>query len=440
MQVSLETLTGLERKLTISIPAKSVEEEVGQRLARLSKNVRIDGFRPGKAPQKVIQQRYGADVRNEVIGDQMRKGFVEAVTQEKLNPAGNPKFELVDNELGKDLSFVATFEVYPEVKLANMSDVEVEQPAATVEDDDVENMLSVLRKQQVEWETKAEDAASEDGDKVVIDFEGFLEGEAFEGGKAEKHELVLGSNSMIPGFEEQIQGMKTGEERRITVTFPEDYQAENLKGKTTEFDIKVHEVKAPVEPEMNAEFFAKYGVESNDLDSFKVEVRKNMDRELRQAVKTLVKNNALDALLSANEALDVPSALVDQEIHELQHQFANQYGSGSKIDPHQLPKELFKDRAERRVKLGLLINSLVEEHSIKVESARVEAIIQDIASTYQDPEQVVEFYKNNKEQKAKLDALAIEEQAVDKILELSKVAEKVTTYEEVVRQAHQNRG
>ncbi len=440
MQVSLETLTGLERKLTISIPAKSVEEEVGQRLARLSKNVRIDGFRPGKAPQKVIQQRYGADVRNEVIGDQMRKGFVEAVTQEKLNPAGNPKFELVDNELGKDLSFVATFEVYPEVKLANMSDVEVEQPAATVEDDDVENMLSVLRKQQVEWETKAEDAASEDGDKVVIDFEGFLEGEAFEGGKAEKHELVLGSNSMIPGFEEQIQGMKSGEERRITVTFPEDYQAENLKGKTTEFDIKVHEVKAPVEPEMNAEFFAKYGVESNDLDSFKVEVRKNMDRELRQAVKTLVKNNALDALLSANEALDVPSALVDQEIHELQHQFANQYGSGSKIDPHQLPKELFKDRAERRVKLGLLINSLVEEHSIKVESARVEAIIQDIASTYQDPEQVVEFYKNNKEQKAKLDALAIEEQAVDKILELSKVAEKVTTYEEVVRQAHQNRG
>lgn len=440
MQVSLETLTGLERKLTISIPAKSVEEEVGQRLARLSKNVRIDGFRPGKAPQKVIQQRYGADVRNEVIGDQMRKGFVEAVTQEKLNPAGNPKFELVDNELGKDLSFVATFEVYPEVKLANMSDVEVEQPAATVEDDDVENMLSVLRKQQVEWEAKAEDAASEDGDKVVIDFEGFLEGEAFEGGKAEKHELVLGSNSMIPGFEEQIQGMKSGEERRITVTFPEDYQAENLKGKTTEFDIKVHEVKAPVEPEMNAEFFAKYGVESNDLDSFKVEVRKNMDRELRQAVKTLVKNNALDALLSANEALDVPSALVDQEIHELQHQFANQYGSGSKIDPHQLPKELFKDRAERRVKLGLLINSLVEEHSIKVESARVEAIIQDIASTYQDPEQVVEFYKNNKEQKAKLDALAIEEQAVDKILELSKVAEKVTTYEEVVRQAHQNRG
>lgn len=440
MQVSLETLTGLERKLTISIPAKSVEEEIGQRLARLSKNVRIDGFRPGKAPQKVIQQRYGADVRNEVIGDQMRKGFVEAVTQEKLNPAGNPKFELVDNELGKDLSFVATFEVYPEVKLANMSDVEVEQPAASVEDDDVENMLSVLRKQQVEWETKAEDAASEDGDKVVIDFEGFLEGEAFEGGKAEKHELVLGSNSMIPGFEEQIQGMKTGEERRITVTFPEDYQAENLKGKTTKFDIKVHEVKAPVEPEMNAEFFAKYGVESNDLDSFKVEVRKNMDRELRQAVKTLVKNNALDALLSANEALDVPSALVDQEIHELQHQFANQYGSGSKIDPHQLPKELFKDRAERRVKLGLLINSLVEEHSIKVESARVEAIIQDIASTYQDPEQVVEFYKNNKEQKAKLDALAIEEQAVDKILELSKVAEKVTTYEEVVRQAHQNRG
>lgn len=439
MHVSLETMTGLERKLTISIPAGSIDEEVSQRLSRLSKNVRIDGFRPGKAPRKVIRQRYGMDVRNEVVGDLMRKGFVQAVTEEKLNPAGNPKFELLANKQGEDLSFAAIFEVYPEVQLANLAEKTIGKPVAEVTDKDVDNMLDVLRKQQLEWIPRAQEDACQNGDKVQIDFEGFLEGEAFEGGKAEGHELVLGENTMIPGFEEQIQGMKASEDRRIQVTFPEDYSAENLKGKLVEFEITVKGISYPVEPELDQAFFSKYGVDAENLDAFKVEVRKNMERELRQALKTLTKNRALDALLEANDALEVPNALIDQEIHELQHQFANQYGSNSKIDPHQLPKALFKDRAEKRVKLGLLINTLIEEYSLQVDSDKLDALVKDIASTYQDPNEVIEYYKHNKEQKAKLDALILEEQAVEKVLELSKVTSQDSCYDDVVKEVHQNR-
>lgn len=439
MHVALETMTGLERKLTISIPAGSIDGEVSQRLSRLSKDVRIDGFRPGKAPSKVIRQRYGNDVRNEVVGDLMRKGFVQAVTEEKLNPAGNPKFELLANKPGEDLSFAATFEVYPEVKLADLAEKNIDKPVAEVTDKDVDNMLDVLRKQQLEWIPREEEGACQGGDKVRIDFEGFLEGEAFEGGKAEGHELVLGENTMIPGFEEQIQGMKTSESRRIQVTFPEDYSAENLKGKLVEFDITVKSISYPVEPELDQAFFGKYGVDAADLDTFKVEVRKNMERELRQALKTLTKNRALDALLEANDRLEVPNALIDQEIHELQHQFASQYGSNSKVDPHQLPKALFKDRAEKRVKLGLLINTLIEEYSLQVDSDKFDALVKDIASTYQDPDEVVEYYKQNKEQKTKLDALILEEQAVEKVLELSKVTSQDACYDDVVKEVHQNR-
>ncbi|EAT10784.1 trigger factor, partial [Bermanella marisrubri] len=348
MQVSVETLSGLERKLVIDIPADTVEQEIAKRLQQVSKTARIDGFRQGKIPMRVIRQRYGKGVRQEVLGEQMQQGFIQAVQQEKLNPAGMPSVEPVVDEEGKDFQFSATFEIYPEVEIKDVEKIEVEKLAAEVKDEDLENMIDILRKQQADF--KEVDAASKDGDRVKIDFEGFVDGEAFEGGSAEGHALVLGSNSMIPGFEDQIVGMKAGDEKTIKVTFPEDYNAENLKGKDAEFKIKVHTVEESELPELNEEFFKAFGVEASDEAEFRSEVRKNMERELKQAVQRNTKNQVLDGLIQTNE-VDVPAALIDQEIGRLQQQAVQQFGGGQQISPDMLPKELFKDQADRRVKL-----------------------------------------------------------------------------------------
>ncbi len=433
MQVSLETLAGLERKLVIDIPASDVEQEIAKRLGQVSRTARIDGFRKGKIPMRVIKQRYGQGVRQEVLGEQMQQGFIKAVTQEKLNPAGMPAVEPLVDEEGKDFQFSATFEIYPEVKVSGLENISVEKFATEVTDADLENMIDILRKQQAKFEVS--ESAAKDGDKVKIDFDGYVDGEAFEGGKAEGYDLTLGSKSMIPGFEDQIVGMKAGDEGTIKVTFPADYQSEALAGKDAEFKINVIQVEASELPELNQEFFKMFGVESEDLESFKKDVRGNMERELKQAIQRNTKNQALEGLLEQN-SIDVPAALIDQEIQRLQEQAFQQFGGGQQFDPNMLPKELFQPQAERRVKLGLLINAAIEQLEIKADEAKVEALIEDMASTYQDPEQVKEFYKSNKEQRSQLEALALEEQVVETILEKATVTEKDSSYEEVIKAAN----
>ncbi|OUR62884.1 trigger factor, partial [Bermanella sp. 47_1433_sub80_T6] len=433
MQVSVETLAGLERKLVIDIPASDVEQEIAKRLQDVSRTARIDGFRKGKIPMRVIKQRYGKGVRQEVLGEQMQQGFVKAVTQEKLNPAGMPNVVPVVDEAGKDFQFSATFEIYPEVKIEGLDAIEVEQLKAEVSDADMDTMVDVLRKQQATF-TETTDAAK-DGDRVKLDFDGYVDGEAFDGGKAEDHSLTLGSKAMIPGFEDQIVGMKAGDESTIKVTFPADYQSEELKGKDAEFKIKVGSVEVSELPELNEEFFKKFGVEADSEDTFRSEVRKNMERELKQAIQRQNKNQVLDGLVKTNE-IDVPTALVDQEIQRLQEQAFQQFGGGQEFKPGMLPRELFLEQAERRVKLGLLINASIEQFEIKADDAKVETLIEEMASTYQDPEQVKEFYKGNKEQRAQLEALALEEQVVDLILDKAKVNEKESSYEEVIKTAN----
>jgi len=433
MQVSVETLAGLERKLVIDIPASDVEQEIAKRLQDVSRTARIDGFRKGKIPMRVIKQRYGKGVRQEVLGEQMQQGFVKAVTQEKLNPAGMPNVVPVVDEAGKDFQFSATFEIYPEVKIEGLDAIEVEQLKAEVSDADMDTMVDVLRKQQATF-TETTDAAK-DGDRVKLDFDGYVDGEAFDGGKAEDHSLTLGSKAMIPGFEDQIVGMKAGDESTIKVTFPADYQSEELKGKDAEFKIKVGTVEVSELPELNEEFFKKFGVEADSEDTFRSEVRKNMERELKQAIQRQNKNQVLDGLVKTNE-IDVPTTLVDQEIQRLQEQAFQQFGGGQEFKPGMLPRELFLEQAERRVKLGLLINASIEQFEIKADDAKVETLIEEMASTYQDPEQVKEFYKGNKEQRAQLEALALEEQVVDLILDKAKVNEKESSYEEVIKTAN----
>lgn len=433
MQVSVETTSGLERKLIIDIPATTVEEEIAKRLNQVSRTARIDGFRAGKVPMRVIKQRYGKGVRQEVLGEQMQHGFIQAVTQEKLNPAGAPQVEPVVDKEGQDFQFTAVFEVYPDVELSGLDAIEVEKLTAQVTDADMDNMLDILRKQQATF-TETDEAAK-DGDRVKIDFDGYVDGEAFEGGKAEGHSLVLGSKSMIPGFEDQIVGAKKGEEKTITVTFPEDYQAENLKGKEAEFKIAVQAVEVSELPELNEEFFKKFGVEASNEEEFRAEVRKNMERELKQAEVRHTKTQVLDGLVEQN-TIEVPSALVDQEIGRMQQQAVQQFGGGQQMDASMLPRELFADQAEKRVKLGLLINAAVEKFSVKADQEKVDALIEDMASTYQDPEQVKEYYKNNQEQLSQLEALAVEEQVVEELLAQAKVSEKESSYEEIVKAAN----
>lgn len=433
MQVSVETLAGLERKLVIDIPASDVDQEIAKRLDQVSRTARIDGFRKGKIPMRVIKQRYGKGVRQEVLGEQMQQGFVKAVTQEKLNPAGMPSVEPLVDEEGKDFQFAATFEIYPEVQVSGLENISVEKLTTEVKDADLDNMIDILQKQQAKFEVTEE--AAKDGDKVKIDFDGYVGGEAFEGGKAESYALTLGSKSMIPGFEEQIEGLKAGDEKTITVTFPEDYQNEELSGKEAEFKIKVHEVEASTLPELNQEFFKLFGVEADDIETFRKDVRANMERELKQAIQRNTKTQALDGLLEQNE-LDVPSALIDQEVERLEQQAFQQFGGGQEFKPGMLPRELFEPQAQRRVKLGLLINASIEQLEIKADEAKVDALIEDMASTYQDPEQVKEFYKSNKEQRAQLEALALEEQVVETILEKATVTEKESSYEEVIKAAN----
>ncbi|MGE8480946.1 MAG: trigger factor, partial [Pseudomonas shirazensis] len=311
MQVSVENTSALERRMTIAVPAERVETEVNKRLQQTARRAKVAGFRPGKVPMSVIRQRYEEAARQEAFGDLVQSSFYEAVVEQKLNPAGAPAVEPKSFEKGKDLEFVAIFEVFPEFTVAGFDSINVERLSAEVADADLDNMLEVLRKQNTRFET-VERAAQID-DQVNIDFVGKVDGEEFAGGSAKGTQLVLGSGRMIPGFEDGLVGAKAGEERVVNVTFPEDYQNLDLAGKAAEFTITVNSVSAPQLPELNEEFFAQFGIKETTLEGFRTEVRKNMERELRQAIKTKVKNQVMDGLLAANP-IEVPKALLENEV------------------------------------------------------------------------------------------------------------------------------
>lgn len=428
MQVSVETTQGLERRLTITVPAENIETQVKKRLQQLSKTQRIDGFRPGKVPVSVIQKRYGAAVLQEVAGEEMQRNYIEAVVAEKLNPAGAPTFAPKALEAGKDLEFDATFEVYPEVTLQGLDKVTVEKPVVSVTDEDLDTMLETLRKQHATWK-ESDDKASEN-DRVTIDFVGTVEGEEFEGGKAEDFPLELGQGRMIPGFEDNLVGKKADEEVTADVTFPEDYHAENLKGKAAQFTIKVKKVEQQELPELNDEFATLFGIDEGGVDALKAEVKKNMERELEQTVKAKVKEQALDGLLANNE-LDVPKALVDQEVDALRKQAAQRFGGDAQNMP-ELPAELFHEQAVKRVKTGLLLGEVIKENDIKADDAKVEELITTVASAYEDPSEVVEYYKGNDELMQQMRNVAMEELAVDAIVAKAQVSDVETAFNDIM--------
>ena len=437
MQVTSEAVSGIARRLNVSVPTSRVNEQFEARLKRTAKTAKINGFRPGKVPLNVVRREYGAGIYQEVVNDVIRDTVFEAIQQEKINAVGMPNIDKVENKEDA-LVYEATVEIYPEVEVKAFDSLEIERKASEVNDKDVDQMIENLQKQRQTWaETKG--MAKKDM-QVTFDFEGTVDGEKFEGGTAEDFKLVLGSGRMIPGFEDGIVGMKKGEEKVIDVTFPEDYQAENLAGKAAQFKITVKLVEKPKLPEIDAEFLKTFAVtEEEGVEKLKADVRKNMDREVKNGLRNQVKSATFDALVAAND-VEIPSAMLAQEIdrqrQQMIQQFTQQFGAqgAQSFDSSMLPDELFKEQAEKAVKLGVLVSKVLADAKIEVDPARVEAYIDDMASSYEDPTEVIEYFKNDKQQRAQIEAVVLEDQIVDHILASAKVTDTAISYEDLLKE------
>jgi trigger factor len=423
MQVSVETTSGLGRRMTVQIPAEQIDQQVQNKLQQLTHTVRLDGFRPGKVPLSVVKKRYESQVRQETAGELIASTYEQALQQENLKPAGEPSIEQTRNQAGQELEYVATFEVFPDIEPPELGDIAIERVSAEVTDSDVDNMLDKLRKQRVTW-SNVERAAA-DGDRLEIDFEGTVDGNPFSGNSAKNVPLELGSNTMIPGFEEQLQGVSAGDKRVIEVTFPDDYNSEEVAGKTAQFDITVHAVAEAGLPELDDDFARAFGVGDGGLDKLRAEVRRNMERELDAAVKSRLKQQVFDALLD-KASLDVPASLIDKEIDALMQK---QSDSGdAPADRGQ-----FEEEARRRVSLGLLIAEVIQRNQLQVDPERVRETIENLAQSYEKPEEVVQWYYSNQEMLAGVQTLIMEETVVDWVSSQANVQEKSMTFEDIMQ-------
>ena len=430
MQVTVETTAGLERKMRVVIPSERVEVQVTEKIKQTAKQAKINGFRPGKVPLREVKRRFGAGIRQEVSSEMIQSTYGEALQKEDISPAGMPKIEEVNIEEGKDLEYTAVFEVFPVIEVSGLESIEVERLSSSIEDADLEKMIDTLREQRLVYAET--DRAAAEKDQVNLDFEGFLEDEPFEGGKAEGTDLVLGSGSMIPGFEDGLTGLKADEEKDLKLTFPENYQAENLAGQEVLFKIKVNKVSEPELPELNDEFFEQFDVKEGGVEAFRKEVTNNMKRELDSAIKAKVKDQVMDGLSDNNE-VDLPQSLIDQEVDRMRQEAVQQFGGGAQFDPSMLPAEMFSEQAQKRVKIGLIVSSIVDKNSLEADAEKVRETIEEMASTYQEPEEVINYYYSNEQQLSQIQNMVLEAQIVDFVLDSAKVTDKTVSYDEAVK-------
>ena len=430
MQVSVETTEGLERKLTIAIPGDRVDTAVNARLQEAAQTIRLNGFRQGKVPLKVVKNKFGKGVRQEVVGELMNQTYFEAIAQESLKPAGQPRIEPTSMDEGKDVEFVAVFEVYPEIELPDFAAIKAERLVAEVSDDDIDEMIETLRKQRQTW-VPVERAAA-DGDMVNIDYIGKKEGEEFQGGKAAGQNLVLGSERMIPGFEDGVIGKNAGEDFTLQLKFPDEYHSEELAGAEVEFELTLNTVSEQSLPEVNEDFFKSFGVEEGGMEAFREEVSNNMQREMKTASRNKLKTTLMDALISDLEVA-IPAALMSNEIHQLKHQTVQQMGGGQGFDPHSMPDDLFREQAKRRVTLGLILGEVISQQSIQADADKVRDAVEEIAATYESPEEVVKWYYSNEEQLQGIESSVIEDQVFDYIIEQAQVSDKEVSYQDVIK-------
>lgn len=429
MSFSIDTLEGLQRRATLTVAADKIEAAYKEQLKGYAKNARVDGFRKGKVPHSIIEQRFGLNARQDVLSEEMQRAFFDVVIGEKINLAGRPTFTPNNYQPGQDFTFTATFEVFPEVELKGLENIEVEKPVVEITEADLDKMVDVLRKQQATWAESQEVAKADD--RVTIDFIGSVGGEEFEGGKANDFVLAMGQGRMIPGFEDGIVGHKAGEQFDIDVTFPDEYHSENLKGKAAKFAITLKKVENMVLPELTEEFVKKFG-NAKSVEELRAEIKKNMQRELKNAVTNRVKTQVINGLL-ANNDIDVPSAAVAEEIDVLRQQAVQRFGGKPEMAA-QLPAELFEADAKRRVQVGLLLSSVIATNELKVDEKRVEETIAEIATAYEQPAEVVAHYAKNRQLTDNVRNVVLEEQAVEAVLAKAKVTEKTASFDEVMAQ------
>lgn len=429
MQVSVESTGNIERKIMIEVPSERVDQEVDKRLKDMRGRVKIDGFRPGKVPPSVIKERYGQAVYQEVAGEVIQQTLYEAANQEEIRIAGGPtNIEPDEMTLGKPLKYTATVEVYPEFEIGAIDSLSITRQSADIEDADIDKMIEILRKQQQEWQ--AVEAAAEEGNQVVVDFEGKLNGEVFDGGVSENYTVELGAGKMLADFETALVGMSAGEEKEADVAFPEDYQADNLKGQTAQFTLKVKEVKQAVLPEITEEFIKKFGVEDGTDASFRVDIKGNMERELGQRIKASVKQSVMDGLYSLHE-IDAPTSLVKDEIRHMKNEMAQ----NNQFDASSLPDDLFKDQAERRVKLGLIVGEIIKQAKLEKDQNRIDEMLNDLAASYEDKGAVIEYYKSNPQAMQTVEAAVMEEMIVDWVLGQAAVTDEKTSFDGIMNPA-----
>lgn len=437
MAVNVETLEKLERKITLELPLDAIQKEVDVRLKRMARQVKMDGFRPGKVPLSVVEQRYGYSVQYEVVNDQVGQAFSAAAAEAALRIAGAPRISEKEGEApeGK-LVFEAVFEVFPDVKINDLSAAEIEKVTAEVDDAAIERTLDILRKQRRTFAVRAEGEAAQDGDRVTIDFEGKIDGVPFEGGKAEGFQFIVGDGQMLKEFEDAVRGMKAGESKTFPLNFPEDYHGKEVAGKTADFLVTLNKVEAAQLPEVNEEFVKSLGIEDGTVESLRADIRKNLEREAKFRLQARNKAAVMEALV-ANAELDLPKASVSAEVERLvENARADLKQRGiPDVDKAPIPAELFQDQAERRVRLGLVVAELVKANDLAAKPEQIEAHINDLAASYERPEDVVRWYKGDNRRLAEMEAVVIENNVVDFVLGQAKVTDKAITFEELMGQA-----
>ena len=427
MQVTVESTGTLERKMRVELPAERIEKEVESRLQRVGKTAKIKGFRPGKVPPNVVRQHYGSQVRQEVLSDLMGQSYRDAVQQENLNPVAQPQIE-PDMAGGDTFAYTATFEVLPEVKLSGLEKIAVTVPEIEINDSDCDDMIDNLRRQKADWVEV--DRESAEGDKVIIDFEGKLKGEIFEGGTGSDVPVVLGEGQMLPDFEKALFGVKAGDEKSFKVKFPKEYHSEELSGKKVDFDIKVHRVEEQELPPLDDALAEAYGVEEGGLDKLKSDVRANMEREAEQRVRADIREQAMTGLLDANP-VEVPKALIHQEAHSMQHEAMRQFG----IEDHSQapPIDNFTENAEKRVRLSLLMRQLIDDQEIEADVEKVKERVEQLCAGYENAEEMVRTYMSNPQVMQQIEPMVLEDQAIDWIVANGKEKSKKIGFKEYMK-------
>ncbi|ESS71393.1 trigger factor Tig [Methyloglobulus morosus KoM1] len=428
MQVSVEKISELSRKMTVSVPETVVQEKMAERLKALARQVKIDGFRPGKVPQHVVNKMYGDKVRGEVAGDLIQSTYYDALRDQDLKPAGQPNIRDLDETEG--FQYIAEFEVYPEISLAGIEGLEITKTTATVEESDVDTVIEKLRAQKKTWNEV--ERASQENDRISIAFSGISEGENFTDGTVKDFPVEIGAKQMIPGFEDNLVGLKKGESKTFSVTFPEGYSNAKLAGKPAEFSVEVIKVEEAALPVVDEDFIKGYGTQGGSMATFRTDIKANMERELVQALHGRLKNAVLDALYEKVQ-LVVPNALVDEEIQNLMKPYLESAKRNKlKQTDVQLPKEMFQDQAQRRVALGLILGEIIHAQEIKVDDNKVRSTIEDMAKSYEQPEAYVSWYYSDKSRLHSVQQMVLEDQTVEWLVSKAKIANETMSFSDIM--------